>query len=68
MIAYHFDANLILADPFTSRKEKHRLLAYDKLMQRLRDNKLTVNPQILDNEDGAEYKRVIKKNGKLIIN
>ena len=32
MIAYHCDTNLILAEPFTSRKYKHRLLAYDKLM------------------------------------
>ena len=30
-------------------------------MQRLRDNKLTVNLQILDNEASAEYKRAIKE-------
>ena len=39
----------------------HRLLAYDKPMQRLHDHKLTVNLQILDNKASAEYKRVIKK-------
>ena len=61
MIAYHCDANLILAEPFTSRKDKHCLLAYDKLMQRLRENKLTVDLQILDNEAIAEYKRSIKE-------
>ena len=61
MIAYHCDANLILAEPFMSRKDKHRLLAYDKLMQRLRENKLTVDLQILDNEANVEYKRVIKR-------
>ena len=33
MIAYHCDANLILADPFSSRKDTHQLLAYDKIMQ-----------------------------------
>ena len=32
MIAYHCDANLILAEPFASRKDKHRLLAYDNIM------------------------------------
>ena len=51
---------MILTEPFTSRKDKHRLLAYYKLMQRLQYNKLTVNPQILDNEASAEYKRVIQ--------
>ena len=59
MIAYHCDANLILAEPFASRKDKHRLLAYYKLMRRLRTNKLTVDMQILDNEASAEYKRDI---------
>ena len=60
MITYHCDANVILAEPFASRKDKHRLLEYDKLMQRLRDNKLTVDLQILNNEASAEYKQVIK--------
>ena len=59
MIAYHCDANLILAKPCASRKDKHRLLVYDKLMRRLRKNKLTVDLQILENEAGAEYKRAI---------
>ena len=60
MIAYHCDANLILANPFSSRNYTHQLLAYDKIMQRLTNNKLTVYLQILDNEAIAEYKRVIK--------
>ena len=50
MIAYHCDANLILAKPFSSRKDMHQLLAYDKIMQRLTNNKLIVDKQILDNE------------------
>ena len=53
MIAYHCDANLILAEPFSSRKDTHQLLAYEKIMQRLTDNKLSVNLQILDNEASA---------------
>ena len=32
MIAYHYDANLILGVPFKSIKDTHRLVAYDKLM------------------------------------
>ena len=54
MIAYHCDANFILAKPFSSRKDMHRLLAYDKVMQRLTNNKLLVDLQILDNEASAE--------------
>ena len=60
MIAYHCNANLILAEPFSSRKDGHRLLSYNKIMQRLTDNKLCVNLQILDNEASEEYKRNIK--------
>ena len=59
MIAYHCDANLILSGIFSSRKEKHCLLAYNKIMRRLLNNKLTVDIQILDNELSVEYKRAI---------
>ena len=61
MIAYHCDVNLILAEPFASRKDTHRLLAYYKIMQRLNDNKLIADLQILDNKASVEYKRAIKK-------
>ena len=67
MIAYHCNANLILAKPFASRKDTHRLLTDDKIMQRLSDNKLIVDLQILDNEASAEYKRAFKKSETLII-
>ena len=60
MIAYHFDANRILAKPFSSRKETHRLLAYENIMQQLTDNRLMVDLQILDKKASAEYKRAIK--------
>ena len=61
MIAYHCDANLILAVSFKTRKDTHRLKAYHKIMQRLSDHKLTVNLQILDNEASTDYKQVMKK-------
>ena len=61
MIAYHRDANIILAVPFKTRKDIHRLKTYNKIMQRLSDHKLNLELQILDNEASAEYKRVIKK-------
>ena len=54
MIAYHCNANLILAKPLSSRKDTHRLLAYDKIMQRLTENKLIVDLKILDNEASEE--------------
>ena len=59
-IAYHCDTNLILAEPFPSRKDTHRLLAYNKIMQLLTDNNLFVKLQILDNEASEEYKQTIK--------
>ena len=61
MSAYHCNANLILTEPFASRKDTHRLLAYDKIMQSLSDNQLIVDLQILYNEESAEYKRAIMK-------
>ena len=68
MITYHCDANLILAVPFKTRKDTYRLIVYYKIIQRLSYHKLTVDLQILYNNDSAEYKRVIKKNGTLITN
>ena len=59
MIKYHFDANLILAEPFASRKDKHGILAFGNIMQRLLNNKLTIDLQILDNEGSADYKQAI---------
>ena len=59
MIAYHCNTNLILAVPFKTRKDTHRLKSYDKIMQRLSDHNLTVDLKILENEASAEYKRVI---------
>ena len=61
MISYHCNTNLILAKTLASRRDTHRLLAYDNIMQRISDNKLIVDLQILDNEASAEYKRAIKK-------
>ena len=61
MIAYHCDANLILAVTFKTGKDTDRHKSYDKIMQCLSDHKLTVDLKILDNEASAEYKRVIKK-------
>ena len=50
MITYHCDANLILAEPLSSKKDTHQLLVYNKIMLGLTDNNLSVNLQILENE------------------
>ena len=65
IIAYHCDANLILAVPFKKRKDTHRLKSYNRIMQRLRDQNLCIELQILDNESIAEYKQVIKEKWKI---
>ena len=59
MIAYHFDSNTIIQSPFANRKDKHRIKAYMLIMKRLSNRVHKVDVQILDNEVGAEYKRVI---------
>ena len=64
MIAYHCDVNLIISVAFNTRKDNHRLQAYNKIMQHLRDHQLRVDLQILDNEAITEYKRLIKKKMK----
>ena len=50
MVAYHCSANTIMAVPFKSRKDKDRMVAYNSIMQRLKDRNMLVNLQILDNE------------------
>ena len=54
MIAYHCDANLILAVPFKKMNDTHRLQAYNEIMQRLCDHKLRFDLKILGNEASAE--------------
>ena len=60
MLAYHCDANAIMDVPFKSRKDKDRMVAYNTIMQRLKDRNMLVHLQILDNEDSKEYRTIIK--------
>ena len=53
MIAFHCNANPILVLTFKTRKDMHRLIAYNKIMQVLSNHKLTVDLQILDSEVSA---------------
>ena len=59
MVAYHL-SNVILIEPFASRKDKHRIVAYNIIMQRLKDRNLLVDLQILDNKCRKEYKATMK--------
>ena len=59
MIAYHCYYNAIIAAPFKSCANKHRLLAYNAIMQHLRYRKIVMDLQMLDNEASAEYKLII---------
>ena len=55
MIAYHSStSNLILAHPFATRKDKHRVEAYNTIMTRLKVAGLDVDLQVLDNEASKE--------------
>ena len=59
MVAYHCDAKLILACPFTNHKDCHRLEAYAAIVKSLKRRGLHVDLQILDNETSAAYKKEI---------
>ena len=60
MIAYHCGPNAIISAPFKYRVNKHRLMAYGAIMQRLKECNMLVDLQILDNKSSTGYKRVIK--------
>ena len=60
MVAYH-SSNVILIEPLASRNDKHRIAAYNVIMQRLKDRNLLVDLQILDNECSKEYKATMKE-------
>ena len=59
MIAYHCDPNTILQAPFVNIKEKHRIRAYNSIMQKLADRGHHVDIKIFDNEVSAEFKKKI---------
>ena len=59
MIAYHCDLNTILQAPFSNRKYKHRIRAYNSIMRRLSDRGHQFDVQILDNKVSAYFKITI---------
>ena len=65
MIAYHCNSNAILAQPFKTRADKHRMVAYNSIMQRLENKGMLVDLQILDNEASKAYKQTITSDWKI---
>ena len=61
MIAYNFDSKTILQSLFVNRKDKHRIRAYNSIMQKLVDRGHHVDIQILDNEVSTEFKKTMMK-------
>jgi len=59
MVAYHCDSNVILVEPFESRKDNSRLAAYDRIMTELKRRGHAVDLQILDNEASELNKTAI---------
>ena len=54
MVAYH-SSNIILAEPFSSRKDKNRFAAYNTIMQRIKENNLLVGLIFFNNECIKKY-------------
>ena len=59
MVAYHCNSNAILFTAFKTRNDRHRIPAYNSIMERLQARGHKVDVQILDNEASADYKSEI---------
>ena len=59
MIEYHCDSNTILQAPFVNSKYKHRIRAYNSIMQRLSDKGHHLDVQILDSKVSKDFKKTI---------
>ena len=59
IITYHCDLNVIIACHFSSRKDVHRLGAYNAIIERLKSRGNHVDLQVLTNEASAAYRQQI---------
>ena len=59
LVAYHNKANVILIKGFQTRHDRHRIPAYNAIMQRFKDRGIAVTNQVLDNEASVAYKAKI---------
>lgn len=59
LVAYH-TSNLMLAQPFSSRKNNYRISVYETIMDKLSTNGLLVDIQIVDKEVNKDFKKINK--------
>ena len=64
MVAYH-SSNVILVEPFSSRKDNNHLTDYNAIMQRLKEKDLLVDLHILYNGCSKEYQATIRNRWKV---
>jgi hypothetical protein len=64
MIAYHMDGSLILQQAFQMKANKHRIPAFNTIMEKLAACGLSVDLNIRDNEASADFKQVITESWK----
>ena len=60
MIANNQHINAILVETFQSRRDVHRITAYNTSMSRIHNSNHQVDFQILDNEGSNTYKNTIE--------
>ena len=65
MIAYHCDSNVILQEPFQTKKYTHLIVAYSSIIKRLKARYPIVDLQILNNESSADYRHVIDEDWQI---
>ena len=61
MLAYHYEFDVILVNPFCSKHDRQRLVAYKNIHRRIKSRGHKVNLQVLDNESSAAYFQTIKE-------
>ena len=61
MLVFHCGSNTILVEPFQSLHYRHRIVAYRRIMTRLRERGHAVDLDVLDNKAIKEYRQVIMK-------
>jgi hypothetical protein len=64
MIAYHMEGNLILHQGFQTKADKHRIPAFNTIMERLAAHGLSLDLNIRDNEASTDFKRVTTESWK----
>ncbi len=58
------DGNLILQQSLQTKADKHHILAFNTIMERLAARGQSVDLNIRDNEASADFKRVITESWK----